>query len=275
MRPTLAQIVQMATNSSPEAYQEWCDTIRELEGSEYRGYRYRGYHVVKLEDFCWPDDEACLHKGSVVAFQESGAHIERYFIHAVNRRTRKAWATVQTMDDRAAPDTFAYLPLKTAAAVHKTFNLVWHQVRDTEIAEHNIAVDVWLDKARTLSPDAYLDWCDGQHPDWFEYQGLYAGDIGRGHTHMPVTEARHVDTWKHVVDIIAVDRVGKGLYGAYRKSDAEPPLLPPETAAAVVAAAVAAQQDDVEPRKKYLEERRAVKEAWEVQRAAAILCGTP
>jgi hypothetical protein len=156
--------VQQAAMLEPDAYLEWCDAIDGFAtDNPDSAHTWGGYRVVQLSvsGFLWPDDPACvLAEGHVAGFQEPGAYIDEYAIFAVNRGARKAWALNLGM--RRDPPEDPMLDENTAGAVCAAFNEVWTAVRAERVAEENKTVDAFLDKAREMSPDAYLDWCDDE-----------------------------------------------------------------------------------------------------------------
>lgn len=263
VRPSVDQIVQQAAMLEPEAYLEWCDTIEGLGDQRNNIFdvpttRYGDHSVVQMDGFYWPDDPARCGResGQVWAYKEPGAYIERYLVFAVNRVTQVAWA-LYVMMGHDEPDPV--LEPDTAAAVCKAFNGVWHAKKRERVAEENKAVDRYLDKARELSPEAYLDWCDAQEDVWIDsYNDNYAGDINWHRT--DIAGIRFTTRWRDTCDIFAVSRKFKRVYGVrYHENDPsssnpgkvpEEPMLTGATADAVLTAVHALQKEYEEEKKK-------------------------
>jgi len=270
--PSVDRIVQKAAMLEPEAYLEWCDTISGLGEGRNNIFHvpaatYGEYTVVQMDGFYWPDGPAFCGNGHVRAFKEPGAYIESYFIFAVNRNTQVAWALYVGM---ARDEPGPMLEPDTAVAVCKAFNGVWHAKKREQVTEQNKAVDRYLDKARELSPEAYVDWCDAQKEECFEaYNDNYAGDVSWDDERVTIAGVRFTTRWKDTCDIFAVSRKLKRVYGVRYHEILSPrpkkvpdePMLTGATADAVLAAVHALQ-------KEYNEEKKSVTATGEQPRRA-------
>lgn len=251
---TVDRIVQQAAVLDPEAYLVWCDTIEKLGDTRDNPFgvpvtRYGDHTVITMDDFYWPDDPArATPGGQVLAFKEPGAYIETYYIFAVNRTAQVAWALHCGMG-AGGPDPL--FDAETAAAVCAAFNGVWHARKRARVAEENKVVDRYLDQARTLSPEAYLDWCDARTED--ERMELRFGGGYNDHhiadvdpVRNTITGARFKTRFKDTCDLVAVFREAKEIIGvryfdkAHLSQNTVPdtPLLTGATADAVVKAAM-------------------------------------
>lgn len=171
MRTTVDRVVQQAAMLEPEAYLDWCDTIDELGPVHTKFGRtvieYGDETVVCLDHsmFDWPDVPAHTdeHGTAVTSYVDHGPCLISYLILAVNRRAQKAWAFYVNRESRDYEyDPDPVLEVDTAQAVCDAFNKVWYARRGARIAEENKVVDKYLQKARELSPEEYLGWCDTQ-----------------------------------------------------------------------------------------------------------------
>lgn len=255
VKATVAEILEKAKTLDPETYLAWCDTIEALNNAKPGPFDvplavHDKQRVVQISGFYWPDAPARVDDGGrrVLAFKEPGAYIETYSIFAINRTAKLAWGMISVM--AGTPDPV--LSAKTATAVCEAFNQTWHSVRQVRIARENAAVDNILAKARELSPEAYLDWCD-EHEDEFmaieSYNDHYAGHIIVRDQN--ITGIRYTTQRGDTCDIFAVCRKSQLVYGVrYYENDPDPlrdwnkievpetPLLSGATADAVLAAAV-------------------------------------